>query len=552
MRKRTKISKLNFSLICVILVLSISFSQSNFALQEQSSISEIKINGVDNPEWSWTITEVLSTDGFVSSREPDISIDQLGNVYVTYSDYTNIDSSGTDEDVFLKVWNITSLTWSAVDIVSTESDEHSWRPDIVCDTNNNIHVSWLDSTNIASCGDDRDVFYKFWNATTLTWNATEVISTVSTNDSWDPSLGVDSFGNVYVTWWDRTDYGGAGIDNDVFFRRFDASTSIWSSTYLISTGSTGSSSYSEIGVDSLGNAHIIFRDNQSNYLGSGADIDLFHRIWNASTLSLESLAILSTESPNHSYGASVCMDSEENLHVAWQDGSDYGGAGSNYDIFYKYWNATTLSWSLSEVASTESPDAITSNSPSITVDPLVNIHVTWTEIHDYGSSGADMDVFYNFRNGTDSSWNVTEVVSTESADWSQRTELAADPYGNIHVIWEDMSNYLGSGTDMDVFYKRLELNNLPPAYLNLIVPNPSTTGNVSLNWKPSHLARHYYIYRDTSFISSLTGLSPLGVSNLLSYTDYFVSNDDYYYAIVAATPYINSTISNVESVVVNG
>ncbi|MHA2309158.1 MAG: hypothetical protein ACXABJ_07765 [Candidatus Heimdallarchaeaceae archaeon] len=505
---------------------------------------------MDNLDWSWTITEVLSTDGFTSSRRPDISIDQQGNVYVAYSDHTNLDSSGTDEDIFLKIWNVTSLSWSAVDIVSTESDEHSWDTSISCDVNNNIHIAWLDSTNIASCGDDRDVFYKFWNATTLSWNETEVVSTVSVNDSSDPSLNVDAYGNVNIVWWDETD--SVGPDRDVYFRRHKTSSNSWTATYLISTGSDDISTSPCVGSDLNGNAHIIWEDRQSNYVGSGSDIDVFHRIWNATTQSLGSIGIIATESTSSALQPSLDIDLEGNIHLAWMDGSDYGGAGSNYDIFYKYWNASDLSWSLAEVVSTESPDAIASNSPSITVDSLGNLHVVWQEIHNYGGSGADMDIFYNFRNVTDTSWNVTEVVSTESIDWSQRTKLAADPFGNVHIIWEDMSNYLGSGTDMDVFYKRLELNHLPPAYLIPIVPNPSITGNVTLNWLPSHFARHYYIYRDTSIISSSTGLSPIGISNLLSYTDYFVTNNDYYYAIVAATPYLNSSIFNVETVTVNG
>jgi hypothetical protein len=552
MRKNIKVSKFSFLLICILLVLSISFIQESFAYHNQSSSNVIKLDEVDDFEWIWTTTEVISTDGFVSSRRPDVTVDHYGNVYISYSDYTNLGGSGTDEDVFLKVWNITTLSWSAVDIVSTESDEASYDTSIFCDTSNNIHVTWLDRTNISNCGDDYDIFYKFWNATTLSWNNTEVVSILNVNDSSDSSLSVDPFGNVNVVWWDESDIAGAGTDRDVFFRRYIASSNSWTTTYLISTGSDDMSLSPTVGFDLDANAHIIWEDRHSNYISSGSDNDIFHRIWNATTQSLDSISIVATESTSTSLQPSSYVDSEGNVHVTWMDGTDYGGAGANYDIFYKYWNSTTSSWSPAEVVSTESPDAITSNSPDVTVDSLGNVHVVWQEIHDYGGSGADMDVFYNFRNVTDSSWNITEVVSSESIDWSQRTKLAAGPLGNVHVIWEDMSNYLSSGTDMDVFYKRLELNNLPPAYLNLILPNPSTTGNVTLTWKPSHFAHNYYIYRDTSFITSLAGLDPIGVTNLISFTDYFVSNDDYYYAIVASTPYINSSVSNVETVTVNG
>ena len=552
MRKRIKISRWNFPIIVVLLVLSIPISQENLAFQDSSLFREITLNGVDNPTWSWSMTEVISTEGFLTSRDPSISIDQLGNVYITYSDYTNYDSSGNDEDIFLKMWNATSLSWSTTEIVSTESTGNSLTPSVFADSNNNIHFTWKDSTNIASCGTDYDIFYKFWNATSLSWNTTEVVSTVSTEDSWKPSLGVDSSGNVYVIWWDRTDYNGAGSDTDVFFRRYDASSSSWSSTYIISTGSDGYSSYSDIGVDSLGNAHIIFRDNHTNYVSSGSDIDIFHRLWNATSLSLHSVDIVSTESTSSSINPSIAMDLEGNAHIAWQDATDYGGAGGGYDIFYKFWNATSLSWTLSEVVSTETPPTISADSPALTVDTLGHIHVVWSQYNASLPPGVDKDLLYNFRNATDSSWNITEVVSTESTANAWMNVLSADLFGNVHFAWMDNTFYGGSGGDTDVFYKRLALSHLPATVLDPIVPNPSTTGNITLDWKAVHFASKYYIYRDTSSISSLDGLSTIGVSNILSYQDNFVTNDDYYYVIVAATPYINSSISNEESVDVNG
>ena len=51
---------------------------------------------------------------------------------------------------------------------------------------------------------------------------------------------------------------------------------------------------------------------------------------------------------------------------------------------------------------------------------------------------------------------MTEVVSTESTDDSKFPSLAVDPDGNIHVAWHDDTDYGGSGTDFDVFYKRLD------------------------------------------------------------------------------------------------
>jgi len=55
---------------------------------------------------------------------------------------------------------------------------------------------------------------------------TEVVSTESTDNSYYPSLAVDPDGNIHVAWYDDTDYGGAGTDADVFYKRLEAVISL--------------------------------------------------------------------------------------------------------------------------------------------------------------------------------------------------------------------------------------------------------------------------------------------------------------------------------------
>ncbi|MHA1552580.1 MAG: hypothetical protein ACTSUP_02950 [Candidatus Heimdallarchaeaceae archaeon] len=69
----------------------------------------------------------------------------------------------------------------------------------------------------AYCAGDRDVFYKRLEYSSL-WTDTDVVSIQTLNDSMGPSLTVDSVGNVYIAYFDETDYG-TGSDFDIYFRR---------------------------------------------------------------------------------------------------------------------------------------------------------------------------------------------------------------------------------------------------------------------------------------------------------------------------------------------
>jgi len=45
------------------------------------------------------------------------------------------------------------------------------------------------------------------------------------------------------------------------------------------------------------------------------------------------------------------------------------------------------------------------------------------------------------------------VVSTGCTEDSRLVSLAVDDSGTVHVAWADLTDYAGSGVDMDIFYK---------------------------------------------------------------------------------------------------
>jgi PKD repeat protein len=80
------------------------------------------------------------------------------------------------------------------------------------------------------------------------------------------------------------------------------------------------------------------------------------------------------------------------------------------------------------------------------------VHVAWDDGSNYGGSGSDDDIFYKYK-PAGSSWSTTEVVSTESTDNSWWVSLMVGSDSIVHVSWQDWTNYGGSGSDRDVFYK---------------------------------------------------------------------------------------------------
>jgi parallel beta-helix repeat protein len=390
------------------------------------------------------MTEVVSTESNLDSYHPSLAVDLDGNVHVAWHDLTDSESE-TDWGIFYKKKEIGS-GWTPTEVVSTGCSGISAYPSLAVDSGGNVHIAWHDNTtDLGGSGIDFDIVYRRFEVG-VGWGDIEVVSAESTGASFHPSLTVDLAGNVHIAWHDETDLGG-GTDWDIFYKN---RTSSWSPTEVVSTQnpSNRDSLRPSLAVDSGGNVHIAW-DDVTNYAGSGSDSDVFYRRHDVG-VGWADIEVVSTESTLGSYDASLAVDSSGNVHVAWHDDTDLE-CGTDRDIFYKRYEVG-VDWTPVEVVSNESN--ADSWYPSLAVDSSGNVHVAW----DDRPSGSDWSVFYRRYEAVRANWTRTQVVSTESTENSWGASLAVDSSRNVHIAWHDVTDYAGCGSDTDIFYKYLCLH----------------------------------------------------------------------------------------------
>ncbi len=445
-----------------------------------------------------------------------ISILLIGFIITTYPLSTfNIEASVNDS--YNSITNSSEQipwTWTQTEVVSTESTDDSSMPSMKVDSNGNVHITWYERSSYGGSGTDDDIFYKCWNASTNSWTVTEVVSTESNESSLDPSIDTDSKGNVHIAWNDGTNYTNCGTDDDIFYKCWNASTTSWTVTEVVSTESVESSQSPSLEVDLASNIHITW-DDGTNYTNCGTDDDIFYKCWNASTTSWTMTEVVSTVSNDGSYYPYIATDSALNVYIVWEDRENYTNCGTDSDIFYIKRNYSTSIWSVTEVVSTESTSA--SVYPKIAIDLFDSAHIVWMDSTDYLSSGTEPDIFYKRWDNQTSSWTVTEVVSAESTGQSIFEHLTTDIEGNAHVTWVDGTNILGSGPEYDIFYKYWDAStNLWTGTRLISSESTSYCGNSAI---ASDLAGHIHICWADS-------------------TNYTNSGDDYdiFYKIFAGPP----------------
>lgn len=388
----------------------------------------------------WGITKLVSTESYDEAGSPEVSVDSLGNLHFVWVDRSNYSIADLDYDIVYKKWNRDSRSWDDVVLISTGSTANVYRPSMVIDSHDNIHIVWPDSSDIYGAGSDQDIFYKQWVNSSSSWKSAQLVSVTSSSYSDLPSVAVDSSNSVHIVW--KEFYLGT----EIAYICWNSSTLSWGSTEFISTESSASVSAPSIAIDASDNIHVVWPD-ESNIDGSGIDSDIVYKFWNSSNYSWSLTEVVSTESTEDCWSSTLTTDHLGNVHVLWKDYTQFPDAKSPYwSIAYNHLNASSLSWSTTEVVNKESQRY--SDGPCIVADSLNNLHVVWFE---YGIT-AHEDILYNRKSSSSLSWGTTMDLTTETY-YSLSPAFAIDSYDNLYLSWMDYSNYDGSGDDPDVYYK---------------------------------------------------------------------------------------------------
>lgn len=273
---------------------------------------------------------------------PRLVADDFGNVHLTFRRGCPFAPCGIQ---YMK-WNGTAKTWSAKTTVSGNSTEFG-DSRIAVDPSRNVHVIWDDYSNISGAsayGKDKDIFYRKLNASTNSWDPIFHLNDDDQTDVYRTESGdivADIFGNVYVVWSERMDQAGLGygVDNDIFYRKWNVSSGLWEPRAVVSSdpADTGGSKYPDISADGQGNLHVVWWD-YSDVDGAGLKApDIFYRKWDAVNCSWENTTPLTNDLNDQLWASfpDVASDRHGNVAVVWYDGSGLNGSGPDYDIYMR-------------------------------------------------------------------------------------------------------------------------------------------------------------------------------------------------------------------------
>jgi hypothetical protein len=424
---------------------------------------------VSNALWTWNPIEVVSLDNDSMSEMPAIAVDREKNVHVVWCDNQDLHDTGGDDDMFYRYRDASSGNWSGqvnstVDLIS---QTEAWLlPSVAVDATGNIHVAYSDFSGLGG------IFYRFWDTSTEVWsgqvNSSDSVSEGISGEQYFPSLAVDSKGNVHIAWYSDA------ID-DIFYRLWNQTAGAWEPISLVSSESTGANLWRPwLALDGSDIPYIVWEDDTNDLHGSGPDRDTCLRYWNASTATwtgfINSTDIISWTSGAESNCPTCAVDTAGNVHVTWIDNEPLHGSGSDKDIFYKYWNTTTQMWTgrINETDVISCESAAKSVHPKIALDLAGNPHITWSDLANLGWSGDNYHILYKYWNQTLNTWTgrsgSVDVVSGNHSAHCYRSAITIDHENDIHFTWNeapDGGSMPGDHSGRKIMYRLLDGPPLP-------------------------------------------------------------------------------------------
>ena len=412
--------------------------------------SQTLANSSNQTQTHWSEPEIISIEETYHSYRARLAIDSKNTVHIAWKDDSNYNESGSDWDVLYR-YKKQGEPWSTPEVVSTESIADCSCLSLAIDAYDTIHIVWKDRSNYDNSGDDSDIFYKYKQQGS-NWTQTEVLSTESTDDCNCPTIAIDNQNTIHVAWPDETNYMNSGPDYDIFYKTKPLGKP-WTPTEIISTESNTDSFDCTLDTDTQGNIHAVWEE-KTIIENKQETWNIIYKQKQGDTWS--NSMTLSEDCNKNSVDPKIKLDTNNNIHVIWKDQTNYLHSGYDYDVFYRTNKNNT--WSTIEVLSTESTSSI--NWPSLELGLNNSLHVSWADRTNFENTDNDYDIIYKYKY-PNQTWSPLEVVSTESTFESNWPSFAINTNGTIHMSWWDDINgsWVIYYTERDNIYDTYQTNN---------------------------------------------------------------------------------------------
>ena len=392
-----------------------------------------------------TMTPVFASDPG-GTFFPRLDIDSNGDVHAVY--WTA--ASGNNEIYYLK-WNGTTGTILVDEVRTTTARGFSARPDIAIDSQDNVHLVWLDRRE---GGTNAEIYYEKLDNDGNTL-VDDLRLTFADGSSVRPSMIMDSEDNIHVTWYDDRDdpnaggtIGGVSSNHEIYYKKIDNNGTTIIDDIRV-TNADGLSQRPYLDIDSNDDVHISFMDTRdawnTTHQIAPEQYEIYYTKLDGDTGVKLVPDFRLTDNAGLSGRNALVMDSQDNAWITFMNGEDFPDAG-NIEIYLTKLdiNGNPLMDDDGDgmpdlIRLTEDPPCVKglpcidrfSVRPDMSIDLDDNVHISWIDERD-----GNREIYYE-KLDNNANTLLDDVRISLGEGISDRTYLATDQDDDVHIIWQD-------------------------------------------------------------------------------------------------------------------
>jgi len=226
-----------------------------------------------------TWSEPINLSGtFNNSWFPDISVDNLGQIHVTWCETIGVSGAGHIEQVFYRTWD--GFRWTAsIDIIPSSPDiiRHAISADYI----GRLHL--LFGGSVTSLGHLTELHTSWPVKGEISAGALSEPVAISQRSSYMGDIAIDKENTIHVVFdqlvGTETEIGGDVVvteSSDIFYTRSTDGGDTWTSLVNLLPSPTTGSSRSQIEIDPKGTLHVTWDEGWDRLTGRGNARDSYY------------------------------------------------------------------------------------------------------------------------------------------------------------------------------------------------------------------------------------------------------------------------------------
>ncbi len=300
------------------------------------------------------------------------------------------------------VWTLKTSRWGAPQLIESDNEGNARYSQVAIDSSGNAIAVWMQYDGL------RDNIWSNRYELGTGWGTAQLIETDDAGSAGYSQVAIDSSGNAIAVW---VQYDG--IRFNIWSNRYELGTG-WGTAQLIENDNAGDVYYPQIAINSSGNAIAVWRQND------GLRDNIWSNRYELGT-GWGTAQLIETDDAGSAGGSQIAIDSSGNAIAVW---SQSDGTRSNI------WSNRYVSgtgWGTAQLIETD--DAGSAGGSQIAIDSSGNAIAVW-EQHD----GTRANICSNrYELGT--GWGTAQLIETDDAGSAWGSQIAIDSSGNAIAVW---------------------------------------------------------------------------------------------------------------------